>query len=86
MAKRKRRPPKQKQPDEGLLPPQPEENKEEVELAALENLRWCEAVGSMLPKVNGVPVVQCLTYELIQLVNRLSLQDTGLLPKDVQDG
>ena len=90
MAKRKRKKLK-KQPEnpvtpEGLLPPPPVSKQQEIEAAAVANLQWCETLGAMLPKVNGVPVVQALTYELIQIVNRLALQDAGLIPKDDQNG
>ena len=65
---------------EGLLPPPPPEATASLAQVQFINLAWCEVYGQSLPRINGVPIVQALSYELIQAMNRLGLQDLGLLP------
>ena len=39
------------------------------------NLKWCEAFGTSLPLVAGVPIGLALTYDLIQLLNRSTTEE-----------
>lgn len=39
------------------------------------NLEFVEKWAASMPKVSGVSVVKALTYDLIQIVNRLGMSD-----------
>jgi hypothetical protein len=67
------------------MAPVPADKMAELERQSVINLQWCEYLGAGLPKVNNIAVVQALSYELIQVVNRLTLQDAGLIPTGGDD-
>ena len=47
----------------------------ELERIQIENLAFLESWGKQMPAVNGVAVCQALSYELIQVLNQLALQE-----------
>ena len=56
------------------------------------NLQWCEAWGASLPTIAGVPVGRAFVYDLIQLLNRATVEgvlnayhslEEQLLPEEI---
>ena len=45
-----------------------------VSATQAQNLKFVEQLLGSFPKVTGVPIAQALTYDLIQIVNRLAIQ------------
>jgi hypothetical protein len=77
-AKKKRRPPKlptaqQLYQLEQLQPRPAQAQLEQLGAAGAHNLQYLEQWAASMPTVAGVPIVQALTYDLVQVLNRVGM-------------